>query len=182
MERNIPYMTHHLIRKIPLLGLFCLLFLLGSCQNDKTQNENGKIIPGKRVLDFKSYKKMSLALPSGKLINAFLAKGPQQQTQGLSGVRPEELTDNEGMLFWYPEKGPRSFWMPNTYINLDIIFLNEDFKVLYVAKNVLAHPGMEEPPVIARTPSIFARHVLELKSSSPLTDEIKKGTSLRLIE
>jgi uncharacterized membrane protein (UPF0127 family) len=72
--------------------------------------------------------------------------------------------------------------MPNTYTDLDIFFLDSNYKVLHVERKVPAHPGMAEPPAIARTPNIYATHVLELKASSALSQEIKVGETLREIK
>ena len=38
----------------------------------------------------------------------------------------KSMNENEGMLFVFHDEKPRSFWMKNTYIPLDIIYLNKD--------------------------------------------------------
>lgn len=179
---TITHSEHHLIKKLAfttVLSLF-LALLMGCNQDDNLQKPS--IEAGKVVLNFKDYKTQSLATSNGKLIKVFIAENDQQQTQGLSGVKPEQLEDNEGMLFTYKERGPRRFWMPNTFIDLDIFFLDESFNILHVERKVPAHPGMEEPPVIARTPTVVAVHVLELKATSPLSKEIRVGEKLNLLK
>jgi len=42
---------------------------------------------------------------------------------------------NQGMLFIFPEEEIRSFWMRNTYISLDMIFVNADKKIVTIHKN-----------------------------------------------
>jgi len=42
---------------------------------------------------------------------------------------------NQGMLFIFPEQEPLSFWMRNTYISLDMIFVNADKKIVTIHKN-----------------------------------------------
>lgn len=166
-----------LIKKFALLGpiLLCSALFI-SCNSEHIAQK--EIKPGVVVANFRDYETQNLATPSGKMIKAYLAKSDVEQTQGLSGVKPDQLADNEAMLFWYKEAGPRRFWMPNTFIDLDIFFLDGDMKVLHVERKVPAHPGMNEPPTIARTPVIYAHHVLELKASSPLSQEITKGMKL----
>ena len=124
---------------------------------------------------------VQLALPSGKILQTKLALTPEQKTQGLSGVRRDQFQMNQAMLFVYPQKGARAFWMPDTYFNLDIFFLDHNLKVLSLERNLAAHPGRLEPPKIQRTKAYMAQHVLELRSDSPLAGEIKVGTSLRWI-
>lgn len=64
-----------------------------------------------------------------------LAETPEQKEQGLQGV--EQLADNEGMLFIFDDEDPDydgtvSFWMKDTLIPLDIIFIDEDLNVISV--------------------------------------------------
>jgi len=42
---------------------------------------------------------------------------------------------NQGMLFIFPVQEPLSFWMRNTYISLDMIFVNADKKIVTIHKN-----------------------------------------------
>ena len=119
----------------------------------------------------------NILLPTGKLLSVTLLFSEQEQVKGLSGVH--DLEDNKAVAFYYSKDDYRNFWMPDTYINLDIIFLDANWRILYAARNMQAHPGYTEPPTIARTPTIYARHVLEIKSSSPLAAEMKVGTVLK---
>ena len=109
-----------------------------------------------------------------------MAISPKDQTRGLSGIRPKDFGNNEGMIFLYKDDGPKSFWMPDTYFHLEIIFLDKDLRVVHIERNVEPHPGRNEPPKIARTPTIHCRHVFEIKSSSPLAQKIKLGDKLKL--
>ena len=175
---NISHSNQQSIKKLILIFFSILYFsLLISCHPD---NKVRKKIPqsGEVLLNFKNYSKTTLSTNTGRLIIAYVAKSPQEQTQGLSGVKPESLKDNEGMFFEYDKPGPRSFWMPNTYVNLDIFFLDSNNKVLYVERNLPSHPGMNVPPVIARTKTIYAHNVLELKADSTTSKEIKIGDIL----
>jgi uncharacterized membrane protein (UPF0127 family) len=44
------------------------------------------------------------------------------------------LSENEGMLFIFPNEEPRSFWMKNTYISLDIIYINSSKEIVSIQK------------------------------------------------
>lgn len=128
----------------------------------------------------KKLKQGTISIPNGKTIQLRLAVNDDEQMQGLSEVLPDELQNNEGMLFVNKNDESRRFWMPNTFINLDIFFLDAHLKVLRVFRDMKAHPGFDEFLIpIARTESVRCRHVLELKSSSPLSREIKVGDTLK---
>ncbi|MET1755498.1 DUF192 domain-containing protein [Novosphingobium sp. RD2P27] len=63
-----------------------------------------------------------------------VASSPEQQARGL--MFRTEMGPNEGMLF--PEKTPRqpSFWMKNTVIPLDIIYIGTDGRVLNIVQGL----------------------------------------------
>lgn len=45
----------------------------------------------------------------------------------------KEWGDIEGMLFMFPDEEPRSFWMKNTYLPLDIIYLDHTARIVHIA-------------------------------------------------
>lgn len=61
-----------------------------------------------------------------------VAETEYQKETGLQNMH--YLPEDEGMLFVYDEPEDIGFWMEDTYIPLDIIFINEDFEVISVAK------------------------------------------------
>jgi uncharacterized membrane protein (UPF0127 family) len=48
----------------------------------------------------------------------------------------ESLALGAGMLFIFPDSGPRSFWMKNTYVPLSIAYLNENGKILNIERMI----------------------------------------------
>ena len=66
------------------------------------------------------------------------------------------MSDRVGMLFIMDNEEPQSFWMKDTYISLDIIYLNKDLKIVKLQKNT--QPLSEES-----IPSIEkSKYVLEV--------------------
>jgi uncharacterized membrane protein (UPF0127 family) len=108
-----------------------------------------------------------------------LAITQEEHQKGLSGLKPSEFNESEGMLFINKTMGPRRFWMPDTYFNLDIIFLNSKLKIVGLEKNVPFHPGFTEPPAIYRTKEYFAQYILETKAGSQFSKKLKKGDTLK---
>lgn len=66
-----------------------------------------------------------------------LAASPQAQARGL--MFREELGDDEGMLFPSPVPEPRSFWMKNTPLSLDIIFIGPDGRIINIAADTVPY-------------------------------------------
>ena len=60
-----------------------------------------------------------------------IANTEEEREQGYQGVT--EVPDDEGILFVFDEPDTQSFWMHNTPVNLDIVFINEDDTVIKVA-------------------------------------------------
>jgi uncharacterized protein len=66
-----------------------------------------------------------------------VADTPEAQSRGL--MYRTELGDFEGMLFPSPAPEPRSFWMKNTPLSLDIIFVGPDGRILNIAANTVPY-------------------------------------------
>jgi uncharacterized membrane protein (UPF0127 family) len=64
-----------------------------------------------------------------------LASTPEEQAKGLMFRR--ELPEGQGMLFDFHREQPTSFWMKNTYIPLDMIFIRGDGRILRIAQNTV---------------------------------------------
>lgn len=100
-----------------------------------------------------------------------IAATEAQQARGL--MFRTELADDKGMIFPYQSPQILSFWMKNTVISLDIIFINEDGSIANIAKNT-------EPYSLDSVSSINPTvAVLELRAG--LTEElgIKAGDIIR---
>jgi uncharacterized protein len=64
-----------------------------------------------------------------------MAVTPEEQARGLMFRR--ELPEMQGMLFDFHREQPTSFWMKNTYISLDMIFIRADGRILRIAENTV---------------------------------------------
>ena len=69
-----------------------------------------------------------------------------------------EMAENEGMLFDFGAEAPRSFWMQNTYIPLDMIFIKADGTIDSIAEKTTP---LSEKSVPSRGP---VRFVLEVNA------------------
>ena len=88
---------------------------------------------------------------------AEIADTPEKHARGLMFRRC--LKDGYGMLFVFPDEEVRSFWMKNTLIPLDMIFLNGDRQVVDLFSSV---PPCRSADCPSYTSALPARYVLEI--------------------
>lgn len=128
--------------KLKLGRLFLLGFLLASAACGSTEG-----LTQVRIL-----------APGGALRGEFqaeLASTPAQLAQGL--MYRQELGPDRGMLFVFPEVTQTSFWMKNTLIPLDMIFIGADKRIVSIVEN--AAPQTTTP----RSAEGPFRYVLEVE-------------------
>jgi uncharacterized membrane protein (UPF0127 family) len=91
--------------------------------------------------DLDAFPSGELTLSDGKQLRlvwkVWLADTPQRQAQGLMFVRA--LPAGRGMLFVHPEPRPISMWMKNTYIPLDMIFIDVRGRIQQVVEQTTPH-------------------------------------------
>ena len=76
-------------------------------------------------------------------INIEVADNDEERTQGL--MYRTKMEDSQGMLFIFPQSAPRSFWMKNTKMPLDIIYLDENKQVVTVHQGVMPYSEKSLP-------------------------------------
>jgi uncharacterized protein len=64
-----------------------------------------------------------------------MAVTPEEQAKGL--MFRKQLPEGQGMLFDFHREQPTSFWMKNTYVSLDMIFIRADGRILRIAENTV---------------------------------------------
>ncbi len=122
---------------------------------------------------------VKLTTPSGETIETRVVYTSMDQEQGLSGVRPENFADNQGMLFFYTEESEKLFWMPDTYFDLDLVYLGGDLKIIDIIRKLPHYIGRANPDLIPRARGVWSRHTLEMKSGSPIAAKLKIGDQLQ---
>jgi uncharacterized membrane protein (UPF0127 family) len=71
---------------------------------------------------------------NGSIVNAEIATDSQKQKKGL--CCRDSLDANSGMLFVYNKPGNYSFWMKDTQIPLDIIWINSSKNIVHIEADV----------------------------------------------
>ncbi|HSC87949.1 MAG TPA: DUF192 domain-containing protein [Polyangiaceae bacterium] len=94
--------------------------------------------------------------PTAPQLNVEVAENDPHRSHGLM-FRPT-LADEEGMLFSWPSEGYRSFWMHNTCLALDMLFIDSERRIVGVLEQV---PPWNDLPRRVTCPSAY---VLEVRA------------------
>jgi uncharacterized membrane protein (UPF0127 family) len=106
-----------------------------------------------------------------------VAKTEAERELGLMSVT--NLPEHTGMVFVFDQDAPVEFWMKNTFIPLDMVFVGADGNVRYVAANVPATKADTPDDKIPRRHA-NAEYVIELPAGESKKDGITSGTHLDL--
>jgi len=115
-----------------------------------------------------------VVMPSGAVYFVELARKPEEQAQGL--MFRESLPERAGMLFLFPDRGTHHFWMKNTMIPLDMIWLDDAGKVIFVSADT---PPCKTDPCPSYGPDAPASNVLEIAGGKAAKEKIVIGSALR---
>lgn len=123
-----------------------------------------------------SAKLISVKTPSGAVIQAEIADTPQKRATGL--MYRDHLKKDHGMMFFFDQAQEWTFWMKNTLIPLDLIWMDDKKRVIHIERNV---------PICTRTddscpqyrPNDGALFVLEIAAGTVDGLKIEKGTKLQ---
>lgn len=88
------------------------------------------------------------------------------------------LPPHTGMLFVFPQDGPVEFWMKNTRVALDMVFVGRDGMVRSIAVAVPVVPPQTPDGAIPRRRG-RARFVIELPSGEAFRDGLRPGIRIR---
>lgn len=139
-----------------IVSVFILLFLISiGCKNDKTQ-------PTIKTAEVSFTKNAELYIMKGendsiiKTLDIEIADDEYKTQTGL--MYRKSMEENQGMLFIFPDAQVRSFYMKNTEIGLDIIYINADKQIVSFQKNAIPFDVTSLPSVVP------AQFVLEINA------------------
>jgi uncharacterized membrane protein (UPF0127 family) len=143
-----------MIKNLILMGLILAVALIAGCtQNTASGNESSANNSGNESL--------SKVCFGAKCFYVELAVTSEERSRGL--MFREHLDPDKGMLFIYKDEGVHYFWMKNTLILLDMIWINGNREVISISKDV-------QPCEISQCPLIGSeqkvQYVLELNAGS----------------
>jgi uncharacterized membrane protein (UPF0127 family) len=132
-----------------------------SCPNDPTGN-----------LDLARGKITFVDAPGEPKVDVELARTGPERERGL--MYRTGMPEDDGMLFSWPEENVRTFWMHNTCMPLDMLFVAMDGTIVGILEQV---PTLNDDP---RNVPCMAAHVLELNAGWTRAHGVKAGQRLRI--
>jgi len=157
----------------PLALIVALAFILFSVYTpwNKSRQEEKSTSPSPKGITFR--KDNTIKIMAGQseiLIDVEVADKEEERMQGL--MYRYSLAGNQGMFFIFPEEEYRSFWMKNTYIPLDIIYISSDKKIVSIQKYTQPRSTYSLP---SEKP---AKYVLEVNAGFADKHNINPGDSI----
>ncbi len=150
------------MQKIKCILIFFIFVLLSSCSSGKQNLPQVKA----RFIN-----------PDSTITTEFtlmVAANDQRRQKGLMYVK--NMPELEGMLFLFPEQQELSFWMRNTYISLDMLFIDQNFVVKGILPKV---PILNDQPRGINEPTKF---VVELNAGIADKYKIVQGARLEVLD
>ncbi len=136
-------MTKRFPQTKPILFLF-LPLSIAACNLDAATGSAKEPVgcnPGTRLGQSEAgLPLLELCIVSGDKTRRFSVENAAtaaQQAQGL--MFRKSLADDAGMIFPFPQPRPAGFWMKNTLISLDIIFIGADGRIESIAENTVPY-------------------------------------------
>jgi uncharacterized membrane protein (UPF0127 family) len=115
-----------------------------------------------------------IILPDHSAILVEVASDDPTREQGL--MYRDHMADDRGMVFLFPQVGEYPFWMKNTFIPLDMIWIDSDHRIVHIAHDV---PPCKADPCPNYPPNAKAAAVLELAAGVAAKHHLKDGDVLR---
>ena len=120
------------------------------------------------------YQKVTLS--NGNDIKVETADNVYKQTRGL--MYRKHMDDNTGMLFIFDTPAKELFWMKDTLIPLDFVWIGGNMKVVDITANV---PPCKADPCKLYMPAYPAKYVLEINAGIANKQSIKVGDELKIL-
>lgn len=110
-------------------------------------------------------------------VSVEVADNETERSQGL--MFRESLCNSCGMLFMYDRAEKRAFWMKNTLIPLDMIFISAERRVLNI-ETAYPEPNASDSELTRYRSDGEAKYILEVNAGFAEEKGIEKGTRVRL--
>jgi uncharacterized membrane protein (UPF0127 family) len=119
-------------------------------------------------------KPAAVVTPSGRRYAVEISATQELRARGL--MYRESLADGRGMLFLFSKPSVEDFWMKNCNFPIDIVWLDEKRKVIFVSART---PPCRDDPCPTYGPKAPALWVLEIPAGAAAKEKITVGSELK---
>ena len=116
-----------------------------------------------------------------KILNLEVARSLIDRQRGLSGREPATFPSDTGMLFVFGKPGLHEFWMKDMKFPIDIIWLDENLKVIDIKEWAEPASYYTDPPQNF-VPQDLAQYVLETNAGFAESARLKIGTQAEILK
>lgn len=135
--------------------LFYYLFVYTS---DKTEKKSKKVVENNSLFKFKKEGELTFNSKNGEYISSIEIEFANDDNERATGLMfRTEMAENNGMLFLFPYERMQSFYMRNTFISLDIIYVNSKFEIVTILKNT---EPFSETSLVSTKPAQYVVEVI----------------------
>lgn len=160
-------MSSHVLKIRILYGLAASL-ALSACGGETPRQSTEEQRPAGRTLEYTQ--DIRFLDDQGEVISeirAAVVDTDESRNMGLMDVR--ELPEDRGMLFVFDREAPLSFWMANTPLSLDIIFVNQAKEIVRIHANT---PPLSEQNFESEADAMYA---IEVNAGYCVRHDIREG-------
>lgn len=158
-----------MLSKYAVIGLIIGFFI--SCGETKKPDISSQKPIG-RVLDYQH--ELQFLSDDGSIISTLnfeKADDPNERNQGLMDVN--SMPENAGMVFYFDTEEEQSFWMANTPLALDIMYVNADSIIVSIYRNTVPFSKTSLPS------GAPAKYVIETNAGYSANHDIREGGKVR---
>jgi len=156
-------MTRMISIVIFLVALLCI-------QSCKAQNSRSEISPQPV---FRHDGMLTIHSTTGELIAEFAIEVVQKESELAQGLMyRESMQPEQGMLFVFEQIDYHSFWMKDTYLSLDMLFIDQYNTIVSIAENT---PPFSEEQIVPDAP---VKYVLEVLAGTSQRLNIKESDTI----
>lgn len=144
-----------------VLGLLAIVLAMSSCAEadagavDTRQAPSPAAESSARDADSRAFPPAGHAwvIMGADTVLAEVASTPDERAEGL--MYRDDVPDGTGMLFVFQDSQPRAFWMANTYVALDIAYMDPSYRIV----DIIAMEPLVTDSYPSNAPAMFALEV-----------------------
>lgn len=155
--------------------VFAVVALCACVPAETRTHENSQMDSGAQEATQGDPSRPHIVTPAGETIELEIARSDQQRARGL--MFRESLPPSHGMLFVFAESDLHGFWMKNTFIALDMLWIEADGTIAEIQRDI---PPCGSEPCPSYAPDSPGLYVLELAAGEADRLGLAEGDRLEL--